>query len=227
MKRVLSLIASAMATVAMVACASGNGTSPTIGSTQSSYSASVTPGSLPGALGAKPGATNLLKDGGFEKPVVPSKSYDVFSTGQTFSKWTVIGVTGNVGIVSGTFTQNGFAFPAKSGKQFVDLTGLSQTATGLSQTVATIADAKYTLVFWIGNVYDPTGIFGVSSTVKVLVNGRHVFSATNSKKSTTQVWRKFSTTIKATSRRTKIALVNGDPANDTNNGLDDVELFAQ
>ena len=190
MIRTVSLVASAVAAMAMVACSSDNGASvPTIGSAQSSYSASVTTGSLPGAFGAKPGAANLLKDGGFEKPVVPSYSYDVFSTGQTFSKWAVVGATGNVGIVSGTFTQNGFAFPAKSGKQFVDLTGLTQTATGLSQTVATIADAKYKLVFWIGNVYDPTGIFGVSSTVKVLVSGRRVFSATNSQESTTQVWK--------------------------------------
>ncbi len=213
MRRVGSLVAGIAATTAMVACANGNGTNiPPIGFAQSSY--------------AKP-AANLLTDGGFEKPVVPSKSYDVFSTGQTFSKWTVVGATGDVGIVSGAFTQNGFTFPAKSGNQFVDLTGLTQTATGLSQTVPTVAAAKYKLVFWIGNVYDPGGIFGVSSTVKVLVNGRHVFSATNSAQSTTQVWQKFSTMITATSKRTKIALVNGDPPNDTNNGLDAVELLAQ
>jgi hypothetical protein len=86
---------------------------------------------------------------------------------------------------------------------------------------------KYKLVFWIGNVYDPNGIFGVSSTVNVLVNGQQVFAGTNSRKSTTQVWKQFSTTITAASSKTKIALMNGDPANDTNNGLDNVELFAQ
>ncbi len=127
---------------------------------------------------AKPEATNLFKDGGFEKPAVPSGSFLVFSTGQKFEKWHVVGANGSVGIVSTTFTQNGFDFPAKSGKQWVDLTGLSQTATGLSQTLATRANAKYKLVFWVGNVYDPTGIFGVSSTVNVLVDGQQIFTAT-------------------------------------------------
>ncbi len=190
MRRVVSFIASAITSMALIACASGNGTNvPAIGSTQSSYNTAVTVDSL--APSAKRQAMNSLKDGSFEKPAVPSQSYALFSTGESFSRWTVVGATGNVGIVSGKFTQNGFSFPAKSGKQYVDLTGTTNTATGLSQTVATIADAKYKLVFWIGNVYDPSGIFGVSSTVKVLVNGRHVFSATNSQKSTTQVWQEF------------------------------------
>jgi hypothetical protein len=216
MTRVISLIARATGLLALTACANGNGAG-----------VPITSAFLSQTLLAKPETTNLFKDGGFEKPPVPSGSFLVFSTGQKFEKWVVVGANGNVGIVSGTFTQNGFDFPAKSGKQWVDLTGTTQTATGLSQTLATRANAKYKLVFWVGNVYDPSGIFGVSSTVNVLVDGQQIFTATNSRKSTTQVWRKFSTTITATSSKTKIALMNGDPANDTNNGLDDVQLFAQ
>ena len=215
MVRVLSLIASTTGLLALTACANGNGAGlPT------SAFLSQTPF-------VKPEATNLLKDGGFEKPSVPSGSFLVFSSGQKFAKWDVVGANGNVGVVSGAFTQNGFKFPAKSGKQWVDLTGTTQTATGISQTLSTTPNAKYKLVFWIGNVYDPNGIFGVSSTVNVLVNGQQVFAATNSRKSTTQVWKQFSTTITATSSKTKIALINGDPSNDTNNGLDGVQLFAQ
>ena len=213
MIRVVGPIASAIGALVLTACANGNGAGvPTTSSTQSRQSIRL---------------TSLFKDGGFEKPAVPSGSFQLFSTGQKFSKWAIVGANGNVGIVSGAFTQNGFDFPAKSGKQWVDLTGTTQTATGLSQTLATTPNAKYKLVFWIGNVYDPSGIFGVSSTVNVLVNGHQVFAATNSRKSTTQVWRQFSTTITATSSKTKIALINGDPANDTNNGLDDVQVFAQ
>ncbi|MGA8100090.1 MAG: DUF642 domain-containing protein, partial [Candidatus Cybelea sp.] len=205
MIRVVSPIASAIGVLVLTACANGNSAGvPTTSSTQSRQSIRL---------------TSLFKDGSFEKPAVPSGSFQLFSNGQKFSKWAIVGANGNVGIVSGTFTQNGFHFPAKSGKQWVDLTGTTQTATGLSQTLATTPNAKYKLVFWIGNVYDPGGIFGVSSTVNVLVNGHQVFAATNSRKSTTQVWRQFSTTITATSSKTKIALINGDPANDTNNGL--------
>jgi hypothetical protein len=174
-------------------------------------------------------SVNLIRNGSFESPVVPIGSYEGFSTGQTFSHWSVVGDSGNVAVVSGTFTQNGFTFPAKAGKQWLDLTGTSNSATGVAQTVATTPGAAYTLVFFIGNVYDPGGIFGVSSTVNVLVNGTQVFSGTNSrgKGKTTMVWQKFMTTITATSAQTTISFINGDPSNDTLNGLDAISLVPQ
>src|ERR1051326_5972961 len=89
-------------------------------------------------------ATNLLKNGGFEKPVVPDGSYELFSTGQTFSHWTVVGDQGDVAPISGAFQQNGFSFPSKAGKQWIDLTGRSNTATGVAQTVATTPGTQYT-----------------------------------------------------------------------------------
>lgn len=79
---------------------------------------------------------NLMKNGGFEKPVVAAGSFAEFTTGQTFKHWTVVGASGNVAVVSGTFTQAGFSFPAQSGNQWLDLTGTSNTPTGVSQTVA-------------------------------------------------------------------------------------------
>ena len=77
-------------------------------------------------LGAVPTAraANLIKDGGFEKPPTATGSYIVYNTGQTFEQWTVVGASGNVATVSGTFTQNGYSFPAKSGKAWLDLTGV-------------------------------------------------------------------------------------------------------
>jgi hypothetical protein len=169
--------------------------------------------------------TNLIHNGGFEKPVVPAGGFQAFSTGQTFTQWTVMGASGNVAIVSGTFTQNGFKFPAKSGKQWLDLTGTSNTATGVSQAVATTPNATYTLRFSVGNVYDPTGIFGTKSAVNVFLNGTHVLKATNALHATpTQAWKSFTLHFKATSATTTIAFVNGDPPNDTNNGLDAISL---
>src|ERR1700722_13443831 len=82
---------------------------------------------------------NLIKNGSFETPVANTGSYLVYSTGDTFAGWKVVGAAGNVGIVSGTFEQNGFTFPAVKGAQWLDLTGVSNSATGVQQTVATTA----------------------------------------------------------------------------------------
>jgi hypothetical protein len=180
-------------------------------------------------LGSAAHGATLIRNGSFELPVVPAGGYETFSPGQAFPGWSVVGAPGDVGVVSGTFTQNGFDFPARAGRQWLDLTGLSQTATGVAQTVRTTPGAAYTLVFFVGNLVNPTGIFGVSSTVNVLVNGTQVFSATNSRGTgqTKMVWQKFTTTITATSSRTTISFVNGDLSGDTLNGLDAVSLIPE
>ena len=172
---------------------------------------------------------NLIKNGSFEKPVVVAGSYQLFSNNETFSGWKVIGATGDVSLVSGTFTQGGFTFPAAGGSQWLDLTGSSNTATGVQQTVATTAATAYTLTFYVGNIDDPGGYWGTTSTVNVLVNGTQVFTATNSRGAgqTKLVWQKFTTTITATSARTTIAFVNGDPPSDNSNGLDLISLVVQ
>jgi hypothetical protein len=172
---------------------------------------------------------NLIGNGSFETPVITPGTYQLFSTGETFAGWSVVGAAGNVAIVSATFEQNGFTFPAASGSQFLDLTGISNSATGVQQNVATTAGTAYTLTFYVGNVVDPGGIFGVSSTVYVLVDGQQTFTATNSRGAgqTKQVWQKFTTTISATAASTTIAFINGDPPTDQNNGLDAISLVAQ
>jgi hypothetical protein len=180
-------------------------------------------------LGSVAHGANLIRNGSFESPGVPDGGYATFSTDQAFSGWRVVEASGNVGVVSGAFTQDGFSFPARSGKQWLDLTGLSQTATGVAQTVPTTPGAAYTLVFFVGNLVNPTGIFGGSSTVNVLVNGTQVFSATNSRGTgkTAMVWQKFTATITATSSRTTISFVNGDLSGDTLNGLDAISLIPE
>lgn len=75
--------------------------------------------------------SKLIKNGGFEKPVVPTGSYEGFLD-RSINHWTVTGAGGNVAVVSGTFTQNGFSFPAEAGAQWLDLTGVSNTATGVT-----------------------------------------------------------------------------------------------
>jgi hypothetical protein len=170
-------------------------------------------------------AANLIKDGGFEKPATPSGSFTEYSQGQSFGPWSVVGASGNVATVAGGFMQNGFDFKAKSGHAWLDLTGVSNSATGVAQTVKTTPGSSYTLSFWVGNVYDPNGIFGTTSTVNVFNGSTMLLSATNAKMSaTTQVWQHFSVTFVASTARTVLSFINGDPSNDTNDGLDDVNL---
>jgi len=179
-------------------------------------------------LGAVPTAraANLIKDGGFEKPPTATGSYIVYDTGQTFEQWTVVGASGNVATVSGTFTQNGYSFPAKSGKAWLDLTGVSNTTTGVAQTIKTVVGTTYDVTFWVGNVDDPGGIFGTTSTVDVYAGSTLLLAATNSKGkgSTKQVWQKFTTSFVATASTTTLSFINGDPSSDTNNGLDAVSV---
>jgi hypothetical protein len=92
------------------------------------------------------GLQRFAPNGDFETPTVPTRSFTLFATGSaSITGWTVVGPTGvgNVAIVRGNFTQfeNGinFIFPAQSGVQWLDLTGISNTpGEGVSQTVTTI-----------------------------------------------------------------------------------------
>jgi hypothetical protein len=177
-------------------------------------------------VAGSPDLLNLLRDGSFETPIAPSGGFLIFNVGSKFSKWHVVGASGDIGIVSGTFTQNGFTFPAGCGKQWVDLTGIGTTGVGVAQKIATVQGSQHVLTFSVGNVVDPNGIFGTTSTVIVLVNGVQKFKAVNKKGlgSKVQVWKSFTTTITAPSTSTTITFVNGDPAGDDNNGLDCVKL---
>ncbi len=173
-----------------------------------------------------PSQAQLISNGSFETPVVPSASFQGFGTGSSFGGWTVVGASGNVAVVSGSFTQNGFNFPAQSGAQWLDLTGTSNTATGVQQTIATVIGSTYSLSFWVGNIVDPNGIFGTTSTVAVLVNGTALASATNTGAgSPTQAWQQFTRSFTATSTLTTLTFLNGDPSNDTSNGLDNIVLL--
>ena len=87
---------------------------------------------------ATTGSGKIVVNGGFELPVVATGSYQVYSLGQHFSGWRVVGASGNVAVVSGAFQQSGLTFLAKAGKQWLDLTGLSDTSTGIAQTVRTV-----------------------------------------------------------------------------------------
>ena len=43
-------------------------------------------------------ATNLIRDGSFEKPKVPKGSYKTYNTGTTFGPWKVVRAPGDVAL---------------------------------------------------------------------------------------------------------------------------------
>jgi HpiC1 cyclase/PEP-CTERM motif len=175
---------------------------------------------LPGAV-----AGASVTNGSFEMPIVPVGGFTNFNTGSTaIPGWTVVGP--QVSIVSGSYTSLGISFPAQVGTQWLDLTGdvANSHADGVTQTVSTTAGTNYTLSYYVGNVVDPSGVFGKTSTVDVYVNGILVQASTNSGGGTTQAWEQFQTSFLATSSSTLIEFLNGDPSSDNSNGLDNVVL---
>jgi hypothetical protein len=50
---------------------------------------------------------------------VVAGSYELVSTGDTFTGWTVVGAAGNIAIIGGTFERLGCTFPAAGGSQWL------------------------------------------------------------------------------------------------------------
>ena len=182
-------------------------------------------------------AGNLIRAGGFEEPVIPPGTYKSYFLGQQFGSkhgiWTVVGPSGsNASIVSTSYVCCGFKFPAERGLAFIDLTGAPDTglAQGVAQTVNTVVGTTYRLSFGIGNLYDPGGVFGTTSTVNVYVGQTLILSATNAKHSKNRqlIWKRFHTTFVATAAQTTLSFINGDYGgpNDQICGLDDIFLAA-
>jgi hypothetical protein len=179
-----------------------------------------------GACVSPSGGCTPFTDGSFESPLVPVGAYSLFATGQSFGPWLVVGAEGNVGPISTSFSQGGFTLPAEDGAQYMDLTGTSNSATGVQQTFSTVPGATYDVTFWVGNVYDPGGIGGTSSTVQVFIDGASAFSFTNNAGAgtSTTAWESTGFSFVASSSSTQISFVNGDPPTDTANFLDNITI---
>jgi Protein of unknown function (DUF642) len=168
-------------------------------------------------------------NGSFEKPAVSPGGDDFLDVGATIPGWTVVGPSGgNISLLGPEFTYAGYSFPAEKGKQLVDLTGSSNTSTGVAQKLPTSAGKSYKVTFYVGNVYGPDQGLGKSSKIDVLIDGKKVLAARNSKGKGTKklVWEKFSATFRASSSSTTVSFIYADPSNDTANCLDNVTLSA-
>ena len=174
-------------------------------------------------------ANNLIKDGGFETPATPAGQYTVYNPGQTLGAWTVVG-SHDVNTSSTTEVNLGITLKAKAGQAFIDLTGdcdCGDPTTGVAQTVKTVVGQSYVLTFWVGNCDIPNA--GTTSTINVYAGSTLLIAAKNAngRNSTSQVWKKFVVTFTATSTKTTLSFLNGDPSGDQQNGLDQVSLIAQ
>jgi len=174
-------------------------------------------------------SAHAISNGSFETPLVPAGNFTTFTSGSSaITGWTVVGPPGeNVAIVSGTFTSTGFTFPAQDGVQWLDLTGAgSNAAAGVQQTVATTPGASFDLSFFVGNIFNPGGPLGTSSTVGLQVDGGPIglFSNTSGAGSSSLVWQQFTFSFTATGATTSITFINADPSTDNSNGLDNVVL---
>jgi hypothetical protein len=175
-----------------------------------------------GLASAQPGvAVDLVANGGFEQPVVPTGRYQLFASGQAFPGWQVMGARGNVAPISGAYRNAGTTFNAHGGSQWLDLTGLSRTATGVEQTVRTRPGARYELRFFVGNVVARG--FGTTSAVEVLVDGKSAGVFRNAgHQPGGQHWLPVRVPLTAATAATTLAFVNRD--GDNSCGLDDVSL---
>lgn len=170
----------------------------------------------------------VINNGSFELPKVPDGSFTNFDTGSSLlTGWAVVGT--QVSIVSGALGAGSMTFPAQEGSQWLDLTGYRTNSRddGVTQTVATIPGTRYTLSFWVGNVVDPGGTYGSTSTVEVSINGgqRMPFTNKDGAGMTSMNWQQFTHPFTANATSTTITFFNGDPADDNSNGLDNVVIL--
>ena len=184
------------------------------------------------ALVAPNARAAAINNGSFETtmPAVPAGSFVNFLPGSSgLTGWTVVGASGTeVSVVNKTFASECCVFPAEDGSNWLDLTGdvTNNDTEGVAQTVATNIGDNYALTFWIGNVFDPNGIYGRTSTVDVSANGASLGAFVNmcTACTTTLTWQSFTATFQANSTSTTLQFLNGDPANDNSNGLDNISI---
>ncbi len=164
--------------------------------------------------GAAHGA-NLLTNGSFETPILPTGSYTSYPAGTTaITGWTAVG-PGDTQLTRTEF------LPAADGNQWIDLTGYIGYDKGLqSDAVATEIGTTYRLSFYLGD-YAPF----VSSTASVRINDDPAMLFTNVYQSGTMDWELKSLdwiATATTARITFLGVANGALSNNLGIGLDGV-----
>ena len=171
-------------------------------------------------------AANLIVNGSFENPTVPSGSYINYLGGSTaITGWTVVGVDSS--LVSGTFMQSGITFEAQDGTQWIDLAGVTSNSmtSGVTQNIPTTIGQSYVVTFYVGSTTDNSIFF--PATVDLSINGGARVHYTNPNPGTGMLnWELFTVNFTATSGTTNLAFLNGDASNNYETPLDNVSVNA-
>lgn len=178
------------------------------------------------ALAAAQARANLIVNGSFETPIVTVGGFTTFpATSTAINGWTVVGVDSS--ITSGSFSQNGIAFQAQDGNQWLDAAGFNSNSStsGVTQNVPTMVSAQYEISFYVGSALDNVSFF--PTTIDLQIDGGPRVSYTNPAAPNNMLdWRKFTVPFTAINSSTTITLYNGGASNNFLSGLDNVSLVA-
>ena len=141
--------------------------------------------------------TSIVKDGGFEKPVV-NGGFNEYNAGQTIGKWTV--TTGSIDLVTASYWK-----PAQ-GVQSVDLDG--SNAGAIAQNLSTIPGTSYSLSFAMaGNPECGSQVVQMQVVWGTTVVDTLSFDTTGHSPSK-MGWRLHSYTVQATDTTTSLSFVS-------------------
>jgi len=172
-------------------------------------------------------AGSLNVNGGFECPTVPPGGLITRAAGSALLPgWLVTGAgLGRLSVLSGTYVNDGFSWPAHGGAQTLNLIGEGTQGASVWQEVATTPGTTYHLSFWVGNLVAPS-TWGTTSTVLVFIDNTLVLTAVNGDGAgtTALAWKQFMLDFTAAKSATTIEFWSGDPSGDSSNILDDVVL---
>ena len=116
-----------------------------------------------------PAHADLIVNGSFENPIVPTGGFTLYDGGSNIGGWNVLGA--DVVVVHTASVQNGITFQAHEGNNWLDLTGQfsDSPSNGVTQNVATVIGTTYNLTFHVGSATDSSIFF--ASTVDLSIDG--------------------------------------------------------
>jgi hypothetical protein len=175
-------------------------------------------------LTVNPVSGNLIINGSFESPIVPTAFYTNFPSGSTaIAGWTVVGV--DSAVVDRNFQNGGITFQSQDGNQWLDLAGITSNSmsSGVTQTIATTVDQNYEVSFYVGSATNGSIYF--PATVRLSISGGAPVSYFNPSMPTTLLdWRRFAVSFTATATTTMLTFFNGSASNNYLSGLDNVSV---
>ena len=207
---------------------------------------------LVSCIAAPAAQANLILNGSFESPIVPSSS---LSCGVAFNTqcqgyyshdqinppasalfdiagWSVIGLGGADGVavvmqLGNGYTEGALHFDAQDGTQSLDLTGEgNQGANGVKQSFSSTPGGQYVVSFYLGHQDSSQEGYAGASSLGLYIDGSLVTAFSNSDVTSQDVdWNQFAYSFTAASNLTTLAFLNATGVGNNFTGLDDVVLL--